>query len=79
MMGLPGRLDFPWAEVLSVHCVGSYWAPGFSNYLLLFQVRSHKKNIEYVPASEFFFVFSYDWTLAFNFLQLYNYFSQRNT
>ena len=40
MMGLPGRLDFPWAEVASVHCVGSYWAPGFSNYLLLFQVNS---------------------------------------
>ena len=48
MMGLPGRLDFPWAEVISVHCVGSYWAPGFSNYLLLFQVNSHIKNIEYL-------------------------------
>jgi len=41
MMGLPGRLDFPWAEVVSVHCVGSYWAPGFSNYLLLFQSTKH--------------------------------------
>ena len=43
MMGLPGPLELPWAEVLSVHCVGSYWAPGFSNYLLLFQVIN--KNI----------------------------------
>ena len=41
MMALPGPLELPWAEVVSVHCVGSYWAPGFSNYLLLFQVRSN--------------------------------------
>ena len=40
MMSLPGPLELPWAEVVSAHCVGSYWAPGFSNYLLLFQVRS---------------------------------------
>ena len=39
MMALPGPLELPWAEVVSVHCVGSYWAPGFSNYLLLFQVK----------------------------------------
>ena len=38
MMVFPGCLDYPWGEVASVHCVGSYWAPGFSNYLLLFQV-----------------------------------------
>ena len=52
MMGLPGRLDFPWAEVVSVHCVGSYWAPGFSNYLLLFQVNLSFQ-IEYESAFGF--------------------------
>ena len=34
----PGNMDFSWGSVDSVHCVGSYWAPGFANYLILFQV-----------------------------------------
>ena len=34
----PGNMDFAWGSVDSVHCVGSYWAPGFANYLILFQV-----------------------------------------
>ena len=39
MMTFPGPLELGWARVASVHCVGSFWAPGFANYLLLFQVR----------------------------------------
>ena len=42
MMAFPGPLDYSWASLQSVHCVGSVWAPGFANFLLLFQVRSSR-------------------------------------
>jgi len=42
MMGWNGHtLDYAWASIESVHCVGSYWAPGFANYLILFQSTKH--------------------------------------
>jgi len=41
MMTFPGPLELGWARVASVHCVGSFWAPGFANYLLLFQATKH--------------------------------------
>ena len=57
MMALPGPLVTPWAQVVSVHCVGSYWAPGFSNYLLLFQVTIKYYNpISYESKLEGLFV-----------------------
>ena len=46
MMTFPGPLELGWARVASVHCVGSFWAPGFANYLLLFQVRIMSDNID---------------------------------
>jgi len=37
MMGYLWQKDFTWGHLSSVHCFGSYWAPGFANYLFLFQ------------------------------------------
>ena len=42
MMAFPGPLDYSWASLRSVHCVGSVWAPGFANFLLLFQVSEYQ-------------------------------------
>jgi len=37
MMLYPFNTDLEWGKIHAVHCLGSYWAPGFANYLLLFQ------------------------------------------
>ena len=33
----PFQTDFEWGEIRAVHSLGSYWTPGFANYLLLLQ------------------------------------------
>lgn len=33
----PFKMDFEWGEIRAVHSMGSYWTPGFANYLLLLQ------------------------------------------
>ena len=46
-MGWNGNtMDYSWASIESVHCVGSYWAPGFANYLILFQVGLYHLKLE---------------------------------
>ena len=37
MRAYPFPLDHPWGRVRSIHCPGSYWSPGFANYVLLIQ------------------------------------------
>jgi len=52
MMSYPGTLSYPWATLKSVHCVGSVWAPGFANYLLLFQAtESFNYDVVFCPGS----------------------------
>jgi len=36
----PFQMDFEWGKIRAVHSSGSYWTPGFANYLLLLQATN---------------------------------------
>ena len=46
----PFQTDFEWGEIRAVHSLGSYWTPGFANYLLLLQAtKIFTYNLVYCP------------------------------
>jgi len=53
MMGYRWEKDFPWGHLSSIHCFGSFWAPGFANYLFLFQsTKFFNYDIVYCPGEK---------------------------
>jgi len=49
----PFQTHFEWGEIRAVHSLGSYWTPGFANYLLLLQAtKMFTYNLVHCPGDK---------------------------